>query len=67
MDNHIANQMGPQGPLLTRLQVIDILSARPLRAIFAAQAASQSPDPFDLAVLAALEAEAEALRASLQP
>lgn len=65
MDNHIANQLGPKGALLTRLHVIDILSARPLRAVLTAQAANQPPNPGDLASLATLEDEAVQLRSQL--
>lgn len=47
------------------LERIDARSVRPLRAILGAQAAGLTPDPTDLAYLSGLEAEADALRASL--
>lgn len=65
MDNHMANQRGPKGALLTRLQIIDILSARPLRAVLTAQAANQPPNPTDLQTLIVLEDEASQLRSQL--
>ena len=52
MDNHIVNQFGPNGPILAQLAAIDARSIRALR-------------EGDAARIAALEAEAAALRAQL--
>ncbi len=52
MDNHIANQFGGNGAILTQLAAIDAKSIRALR-------------EGDTARIAALEAEAAALRAQL--
>ena len=65
MDNYLANQLGPKGAILAELTIIDIRSARPLRAVLAAQAAGQPAAPADLQTLASLEAEAAALRLRL--
>lgn len=65
MDNHIANQLGPKGAILTELSIIDIRSARPLRAVLTAQTAGQPPSTADLQSLTALEERAAALRAQL--
>lgn len=48
-----------------RLAAIDARSVRPLRAIMAAQAAGQAPEPSDVAMLADLDAQAATLRAAL--
>lgn len=47
------------------LTAIDARSVRPLRAILDAQAAGLPPDPADVATLANLKSQADALRASL--
>ena len=65
MDNHMANQLGPKGTILTELAIIDIRSARPLRAVLTAQAAGQPASAADLQALAVLESEAAALRLRL--
>lgn len=49
----------------SELTAIDAASARPLRAILAAQAAGQTPAQADVDRLAELEAQAVALRAEL--
>ena len=65
MDNLLANQLGPKGAILAELAILDIRSARPLRAVLAAQAAGQPANAADLQSLASLEAEATALRSRL--
>jgi len=65
MDNHIANRLGPRGPILTELAVIDIRSTRALRAIQIAQATGQPAAESDVATLAGLDAQAARLRALL--
>jgi hypothetical protein len=65
MDNHLANQLGPKGVVLAELAIIDIRSARPLRAVLIAQATGQPASEADLQALASLEAKASALRARL--
>ncbi len=49
----------------TRLASIDARSVRPLRAILEAQTAGLTPDPADVAALAELKVQADALRAGL--
>ena len=51
--------------VLAELTALDAASARPLRAVLAAQVGGAEPDPADLARLADLEAQAQALRAEL--
>ncbi|WP_051445415.1 hypothetical protein [Desulfocurvus vexinensis] len=51
--------------ILAELTVLDAASARPLRAVLAAQVGGAEPDPADLARLADLEAQAQALRTEL--
>ncbi|TAN78310.1 MAG: hypothetical protein EPN20_01020 [Magnetospirillum sp.] len=65
MDNVVANRIGPKGVILAELAIIDIHSARPLRAVLTAQAAGQPPAVADLQALAALEDQAAALRRQL--
>ena len=65
MDNHIASQLGPKGAILAELSILDIRSARPLRAVLAAGAAGQPAAAADLQTLTELEARATALRAQL--
>ncbi|MDO8608505.1 MAG: hypothetical protein Q7R40_18390 [Phaeospirillum sp.] len=65
MENRIASQLGPRGAILTELSIIDIRSARPLRAVLIAQAAGQTPTAADLQTLTALEEGAAALRSRL--
>lgn len=65
MDNHIANQLGSKGTLLAELSILDIRSARPLRAVLTAQAAGQPPAAADIKALAVLEEQAAALRGQL--
>lgn len=50
-----------------RLAQIDARSVRPLRAILDAQIAGLAPDSGDVAYLASLKAQADALRADLIP
>ena len=65
MDNHVALQLGPKGAILAELSILDIRTARPLRAVLAAGAAGQPPAAADLQALTALEEQAARLRAQL--
>jgi len=51
--------------VLAELTALDAASARPLRAVLAAQVGGAEPDPANLARLADLEAQAQALRTEL--
>ncbi|MEO0035404.1 MAG: hypothetical protein RLZZ501_1427 [Pseudomonadota bacterium] len=51
--------------LLAQLDALDAKSVRPLRAVLAATQACATPDPADLAKLAAIEAQAATLRGQL--
>ncbi|CCG08416.1 hypothetical protein [Pararhodospirillum photometricum] len=63
----VAQARARQPALLRRLQEIDTASIRPARAIAATLGQGGTPDPADVATLAALESEAQALRADLGP
>lgn len=56
---------GTNALIYARLAEIDTRSIRPLRAILGAQAGGLAPEPTDLAFLAQLKAEADALRSDL--
>ncbi|CCG07925.1 hypothetical protein [Pararhodospirillum photometricum] len=53
--------------IVRRLHEIDAASIRPARAVAAALAQGSAPDPADVAKVAALDAEAQALRGQLVP
>jgi L-fucose isomerase-like protein len=56
---------GANAALRTQLDALDAKSVRPLRAVLAATQAGATPDPADLAKLAAIEAQAQSLRGQI--